>query len=104
MERFKGSINELKLRVSYGQLPDQLTPPGNPSASAQYPYIDTLPMGTVNYLINGQPGITAGAPALISPTFTWEKVQTKNIGLDYAFLNEHLTGSFDYFITNTKTY
>ncbi|MDP9079998.1 MAG: TonB-dependent receptor [Bacteroidota bacterium] len=102
MKDLKNTVNELKLRASYGQLPDQLTPPGQISSAAQYPYIATMPAGTVNYLINGQPGITVGTPALISPTFTWEKVQTRNFGLDYSFLNERLNGSFDYFITNTN--
>jgi TonB-linked SusC/RagA family outer membrane protein len=120
MKDIKNTVNELKLRVSYGQLPDQLTPgraksivnkdgasPGavqytNINAGAQYPYIPTQAAGTVPYLINGQPGVTVAAPLLISSNQTWEKVQTKNIGLDYAFLNDRLNGSFDYFITNTK--
>jgi TonB-linked SusC/RagA family outer membrane protein len=107
MKDLKSTINQLKLRASYGQLPDQLTPPGTNSAAlisstAQYPYIATMPTSTVPYLINGQPGVTVGTPLLISPTFTWEKVQTKNIGLDYSFLNDKLNGSFDYFITDTK--
>jgi TonB-linked SusC/RagA family outer membrane protein len=120
MKNIKNIVNELKLRVSYGQLPDQLTPgrsrsivnkdgatPGaivynNINANAQYPYIPTQLTGTVPYLINGQPGVTVAAPLLISSNQTWEKVQTKNIGLDFAFLNDKLNGSFDYFINNTK--
>jgi hypothetical protein len=43
-----------------------------------------------------------GAPNLISPNFTWEKVQTTNFGLDYTLLKDRLSGSFDYFITYTK--
>jgi TonB-linked SusC/RagA family outer membrane protein len=120
MKNIKNTVNQLKLRVSYGQLPDQLTPgrvktiqdrngssPGqvqyaNINSNAQYPYIPTQLAGTVPYLINGQPGVTVGPPLLISSNQTWEKVQTKNIGLDYAFLNDRLNGSFDYFITDTK--
>ncbi|MBN9385097.1 MAG: TonB-dependent receptor [Chitinophagaceae bacterium] len=102
MEHLKGSINELKLRGSYGVLPNQLAPPNVVSSGAQYPYIATMPTSTVSYLFNDQPGITVGTPALISSGFTWEKVQTTNIGLDYAFLNGRLSGSFDYFITYTK--
>ncbi|HEY4063059.1 MAG TPA: TonB-dependent receptor [Puia sp.] len=109
MSNIRSTVNQLKLRVSYGQLPDQLTPPGAPSSLNQYPYIATMASGALTssanvlgYLINGQPAITVGAPLLISPNFTWEKVQTKNFGLDYAFLNDRLNGSFDYFITATK--
>jgi TonB-linked SusC/RagA family outer membrane protein len=102
MKDVKGSINQLKVRASYGQLPDQLTPPGLPSSISQYPYIATQATGTVNYLINGQPGITVGTPLLISPTFTWSKVQTKNLGVDFSLFNDKISGSFDYFIINNK--
>ncbi|CAM4295012.1 TonB-linked outer membrane protein, SusC/RagA family [Pedobacter westerhofensis] len=120
MKNIKNTVNELKIRASYGQLPDQLTPGrtrsvqdrngampgaisyGNISSYAQYPYIPTQLTGTVPYLIGGQPGTTVRAPTLLSSNQTWEKVQTKNIGLDFAFLNDKLNGSFDYFINNTK--
>lgn len=116
----KNIISELKLRASYGQLPDQLTPVktrtvvtkdgsnpgaityGNINSNAQYPYIPTQLTGTVPYLIGGQPGVTVAAPLLLSSNQTWEKVQTKNVGLDFAFLRDRLNGSFDYFINNTK--
>ena len=101
MDGLKNTINELKIRASYGQLPNQQASSGV-SSSAQYPYIATQNAGTVGYLFNNQPGVTVSAPGLISTTLTWEKVQTKNIGLDYAFLNSKLSGSFDYFITDTK--
>ncbi|MBB6498546.1 TonB-dependent receptor [Pedobacter cryoconitis] len=102
MQGLKNTVNELKLRASYGQLVNQQTTPDAISASAQYPYIATQGTGTVNYLFNNQPGIIVNTPGLISNTLTWEKVQTKNIGLDYALLNNRLSGSFDYFITDTK--
>lgn len=102
MQGTKNIINELKLRASYGQLPNQQIQSGNVSSGAQYPYIATQGAGTVDYLFNNQPGVTVGTPGLISNDLTWEKVQTKNIGLDYAILNDKLSGSFDYFITDTK--
>ena len=101
MQPLKNTINELKIRASYGQLPNQQTS-GNVSSAAQYPYIATMGAGTVGYLFNNEPGITVGAPGLVSNNLTWEEVQTKNIGLDYGFLQDKLTGSFDYFVTNTK--
>lgn len=95
-------LDELKIRASYGELPNQLAPPNTISALAQYPYIATMQTGTVAYLFDNTPGITVGTPNLISSNFTWEKVQTKNLGLDYSFLDNRLSGSFDYFITYTK--
>ena len=32
---------------------------------------------------------------------TWEKVRTWDIGFDYGFLSNRLTGSFDYYIRYT---
>jgi TonB-linked SusC/RagA family outer membrane protein len=102
MANTRDVLDVLKLRLSYGQLPDQLTPPGLPSSANQYPFIATMPPGTIPYLINGQPGVTVSTPILISPAFSWEKVQTKNIGLDYSFLRDRLNGSFDYFLNKIK--
>jgi TonB-linked SusC/RagA family outer membrane protein len=101
MKGLKNTIDELKIRASYGQLPNQQSS-SSVSSSAQYPYIATQSTSTVNYLFNNLPGVTVGAPGLISTNLTWEKVRTKNIGLDYALLNNKLSGSFDYFITDTK--
>lgn len=101
MQGIKNTVNELKLRASYGQLPNQQTPNAI-SSGAQYPYIPIQNAGTVGYLFNNQLGVTVGSPGLISNSLTWEKVQTKNIGLDFGLLNNKLTGSFDYFITDTK--
>ncbi|HMG11345.1 MAG TPA: SusC/RagA family TonB-linked outer membrane protein, partial [Mucilaginibacter sp.] len=115
MESLKGTLNQLKLRASYGQLPNQLVPgvgstgqmlnmlAGSIASSRnQYPYIAVQQTGLVNYLMNGQQGVLVASPALISSNFTWEKVQTKNFGLDYSLFNDKLNGSFDYFITNIK--
>ena len=54
------------------------------------------------YLMNG--GIISGlkAPTLASTNITWEKVYTTNIGLDWTMLNGRFTGSFDYYIRDTK--
>lgn len=103
MENTRNVLNALKLRLSYGQLPDQSAPPGQqPSSRNQYPTVPIMPAGTIPYLINGQPAITVTTPGLISPLQSWEKVQTKNIGLDYSFLHDRLNGSFDYFQNNIK--
>lgn len=40
--------------------------------------------------------------ALASIERTWEKVQVKNIALDFGFLKNRLTGSFEYYIKDNK--
>ena len=37
-----------------------------------------------------------------NPNLKWESSTETNVGVDFGFLNESLTGSFDYFVKNTK--
>ncbi len=37
-----------------------------------------------------------------NPNLKWESSTETNVGLDFGFLNESLTGSFDYFVKNTN--
>ncbi|WP_315819420.1 TonB-dependent receptor domain-containing protein [Paraflavitalea speifideaquila] len=101
-EPLKGTINDLKIRVSYGKLPNQLFNPANPSNSSIYPYIALLPTGMSGHIFGSQQNIYAGAPGLVSPDFTWEDVITKDIGLDFSLFKSRLTGSFDWYIRETK--
>ena len=42
------------------------------------------------------------APGVVNPATTWEKVSSKNIGLDFGFMNNALTGSLDVYERKTK--
>lgn len=44
----------------------------------------------------------ASIGSLVSSALTWEKVKTWNVGLDYSFFNNRLSGYFDYFIRRTE--
>lgn len=96
MEPVGEQINLLKIRASYGTL-------GNQNTSNLYPYYQTVPYtaGGGNWLINGLKPNVAGIPSLISNYLTWERVESWNVGLDFSFLANRLTGSFDYFQRNT---
>lgn len=61
-------------------------------------------MGSVNFDVNGNraPGVTI--PGLISPDLSWYFTRSFNVGFDYAFLNNRLSGSVDYFVQNTEGY
>ena len=39
---------------------------------------------------------------MIDPNTTWEKVESRNIGLDFGFFNNALTGTLDIFQRDTK--
>jgi len=91
----KDAINELKFRVSYGTI-------GNQATTTNYPYIATMPYGIGSYVFGSEQQPQIGAPPLVSRDFTWEKVTTLNYGVDFAFLNNKLTGYFDLFRRETK--
>jgi TonB-linked SusC/RagA family outer membrane protein len=89
--------NIMKLRFSYGEL-------GNQNTNAWYPTYRTMTLGSLNgsWLQGGSRPNTASVGSLISTVLTWESVRTWNVGLDYGFLNNRLSGSFDYFVRYTK--
>lgn len=89
-------INLIKLRASYGQT-------GTESGVNRFGYLSTYSMDTNKIVIGGklQPGFSEGA--LVSPELlSWYTVNSLNYGLDMAFLNNRLTGTFDYFYYVTK--
>ena len=96
-EDFTTVCNNLKLRASYGML-------GNQNINNWYQTYRTLDIKPANgsWLQNGAKPNTVGFPALISQLLTWEKIYNYNFGLDWGFLNNRLTGSFEYFIRDTK--
>lgn len=55
-----------------------------------------------NYIFSDGRHIFTKAPAVVNPNTTWEKVESKNIGLDFGFFGNSLTGSFDVFQRDTK--
>lgn len=100
-EEFVGDLSELfstlKVRGSWGQL-------GNTDTQdAWYPFYQTMPTGTASggWLINGVKPNVAGLPGIVSSLKTWETIESWDVGLDWALLNNRLTGSFDYFTRYT---
>lgn len=86
-------LNDLKLRFSYGSL-------GNQSVS-NYGYIPTMSVYQANLLINGQKPYAISTPGLVSDNYTWERVNTQNIGLDFSLFRNSVSGSFDIYRRNT---
>ncbi|QQD15466.1 SusC/RagA family TonB-linked outer membrane protein [Sphingobacterium sp. UDSM-2020] len=89
-------INMFKFRASYGEL-------GNQNTEIWYPTYVVQPTGTNNggWLINNARPNTASAPGLVSALLTWESINTTNIGVDFAALNNKLSGSFEVFDRRT---
>jgi TonB-linked SusC/RagA family outer membrane protein len=87
----------LKPRFSVGQL-------GNQNTSNWYPFYQTMSTGSQNgkWLVDGAKTNTAYMPGIVSSSLTWETIESWNWGLDWALLNNRLTGSFDTYIRYTK--
>ena len=89
-------LSDLKLRVSYGVN-------GNNNLPNDYASIATL--GSAGYVLGAtQAAVIGQAPnVLANPYLQWEKSQTWDAGFDFGFLNNRITGSFDYYNKlNTK--
>lgn len=96
-EDFANICNQLKLRASWGML-------GNQNTNDWYQTYRVLSpgIGNGNWLQNGLKPNTLGFPGLVSQLLTWEKIYNWNFGLGFAFLNNRLRGSVEYFIRSTK--
>ena len=97
----KGTIDQLKLRGSWGAL-------GNTNTKALYPWFQSITIGPASttsgghWLLDGRRQTRTWSPGLVSNTLTWERVQSWNLGVDFAVLRNRLQGSFDYFVRDTK--
>lgn len=96
-EPLSSVIGTLKLRGSYGTL-------GNQNTTNWYQTYQTMVVGSANgeWMMNGRRPNTATVPGLVSPLLTWETIESYNIGLDWGLLSNRLTGSFEYYVRNTK--
>ena len=86
----------LKLRASYGQT-------GTENGVNRFGYLSTYSLDEKKIVIGGklQSGFSEGA--LVSPELlSWYQVNSFNLGLDMAFFNNRLKGTFDYFYYVTK--
>ncbi|KAA6336123.1 TonB-dependent receptor SusC [termite gut metagenome] len=86
-------LSTLKFRVGFGITG---TEPSDP-----YMSLNTLSFGDYAY-VNGA-WIKSIRPASNpNPDLRWEKKEETNIGLDFGFFDERLTGSIDFYNRNTK--
>lgn len=95
-------LSLLKLRGSWGEIGNQNVKRGG--AQLYYPSIPGMPVYNVGW-VNPETGLkynTLDVPDLVSSNFTWEKVQTLNVGVDVRMFNSRLSSSFDWFIRETK--
>ncbi|MGI4021078.1 MAG: SusC/RagA family TonB-linked outer membrane protein [Janthinobacterium lividum] len=83
------AISDLKIRASYGQA-------GNYNIG-DYSAISVL--GISNYTFGSATTAATGQAStrITNPDLTWEKSNTKDIGLDFGLFKNRITGSIDYY-------
>lgn len=89
-------LQELKLRASWGKIGNQAVAPYQFSPSMDINNSDAV------WLENGDKVTTIGIPSLVSSNFTWENVETVDLGFDFSFLDYRLRGTFDWYQRDTK--
>jgi iron complex outermembrane receptor protein len=89
-------ISNLKLRLEYGVT-------GNQEGIGDYDYLSqySLSNSTAQYGF-GSTYYQLYRPGAFYPGRTWETTHSSNIGVDYGFLNDRITGSIDYYYNTTK--
>ncbi len=85
------TISTLKLRLGYGTT-------GQQDISASYDYLTRVTLGSINtqYVFGGVVYSTA-RPEGYNQNIKWEELSEANLGLDYGFFNNRISGSINYF-------
>jgi TonB-linked SusC/RagA family outer membrane protein len=86
------AINRLKIRVGYGQTSNQ--------AVGTYSTLGRLSSRNYNFGTTYATGYYV--TQLPNPDLGWEYSETWNFGLDFTILKNRLSGTFEYYTTNTK--
>jgi len=91
-------LSQLKLRLSWGQT-------GQQEIGANYPYL-----ARYNFSVNPYRRYNMGdagymdflTPGAYDPDIKWETTTTYNVGIDYGFLKDRITGTLDVYRRDTK--
>ncbi len=91
------AVSDLKLRLGYGVTGQQNI------TSGDYPYLAryTFSEPTAMYMF-GNAFIQTLRPEGYDANLKWEETTTMNVGLDFAFANDRINGSIDYYQRETK--
>lgn len=86
------AFDNLKLRVSYGGLGNNSV--GNYEAQAMYV--------TQNYVLGDALAVGMAQTAIANALLTWETTYVANVGIDFGFLKNRLSGTVDFFNKDTR--
>ena len=101
MERANSWLSQLKLRFSYGTA-------GNNNVDLGYLHSDFLSStageAAAAWMSGFSTMLTVGGSKKIAanPNLKWETTITRDLGLDYGFFNQRLSGSLDFYLNSTR--
>ena len=89
-------INYLKIRGSRGTT--------GSIGGSKYAYIPQYSVNSQVFVADGKlsNGYSEGALTIANQNITWYATHSYNVGIDFTTLNNHLSGTFDYFYTTSK--
>ena len=92
-EGFLSTVDQLKLRVGYGETSNQsINPYKTLGLLSTRPYNFGSDEYVTGYYVSELPNTNLG----------WEYSRTYNFGLDFSILNRRISGTLEYYIQNTK--
>ena len=96
MESTAGWLNDLKLRLGWGQT-------GQQDVGSTNNYLPTYSQSETTVLYpNGFYGwFNPFFPNAINPDLKWETTTTWNVGLDYGFMNNRISGAIEWYYRKT---
>lgn len=86
------TFSNLKLRMSYGST-------GNEGID---PYQTQGLLSRTGYDFDGTPAFGYRPSTIQNPNLKWETTTTGNVGIDFGFFNDRLTGSVEVYRSNTR--
>ncbi|MFC5623920.1 SusC/RagA family TonB-linked outer membrane protein [Algoriphagus winogradskyi] len=86
------TIDQLKLRASYGSIGNQ----------AINPYQTQALLGRTSYAYDNTAAFGYRPNTIGNPDLRWETSTTLNLGLDFALWKSRVFGSIEYYVTNTS--
>ncbi len=93
--RENGLFSDLKLRGSWGKTGNQ--------AFDNYQQYTTYLVGNAQAQYQfGNEWVTTIRPSAADPNIRWESTESWDVGLDYGILGQRFSGSFDWYVKDTK--
>jgi iron complex outermembrane receptor protein len=90
-----GSLSDLKLRGSWAKT-------GNQSFGNYLAYTSYQPGDALTTYQFGDTVFTTARPSAVDPNIKWEATRAFNIGLDFGFFNQRLSGAIDWYDKSTS--